>query len=428
MKKSYILSFLAAAAIMGTGCSKEDPFGPGSEGEGQVLKSALAMEIDADGIEVRTTRAAEANIDDFTILFNSSELAQPIKYRYGEMPEIVALPAGEYTVTASYGENRDAAWDCPLFLGVSEQFTVRPMEITSYIEPIMCKLENIMVSIDFDPVLREHMSPDSYVEVKVGQSSALNFGLDEANAGKAGYFAHQEEISLVAVFHGTVDGNSITETKSMKNIEKGNHYKITFKLHQGSEPDLSGSLSGSLDIDASVTVVNVERNVPLIEDQPLDDSERPSEGQNPDDGKDDPVQPDDPAAPAPVITADAPVELDKVNDGTKLTSCVLHINSYHEDGIVELYCDINSPALTSEDLQEFGLDTHLDLVNTPAAMQDGLKQLGLPYLVRGEKEVEFDISSFIAILGSVSEGMENQFTITVKDANGTCTKTLRIQF
>lgn len=430
MKKSYILS-LFAAMLLATGCSQENPFdGFGSGSEGQFLKSALSVGIDAAGIDVSTTRAIEADIDDFTILFNSESLDQPVKYKYAEMPEIVTLPAGKYTVTATYGENRDAAWENPHFLGSSEEFEVNPMEITSYIDPILCRLENIKVTIDFDDLLREHMSADSYVEVKVGDASSLIYGIPEADAEKAGYFKHTEEISLVAVFNGVVDGSKISETKSMKDIEKGNHYKITFKLHQGSDSDFSGNPDIDFDIDATVSVVNVNTNVPLIEDKALDDNERPTEDDpKGDDDNKDPSNPDIPAADAPTITAEAPVNLDAVNNGNGMTTCVLYIDSKHEDGIIELYCDIDSPSLTQETLQEINLDTRLDLVNTPEEMQEGFQTLNLPYLVGHQKHVVFDISRFISILGGVSEpGSLHKFTLTVKDANGTCSRTLQIKY
>lgn len=428
MKKSYILP-LFAAAVLATGCSKEDPFGMDYESSGQFLKSALAVDIDADGIDVRTTRAAEANVDDFTVLFNSDELAQPIKYRYGDMPEIVTLPAGTYTVTATYGENREADWENPYFLGTSEEFNVVPMEITSYVEPIICTLENVMVSIDFDSALRQHMSKDSYIEVKVGQSSSLKYGVEEADAKKAGYFKHSEEKTLVAVFHGIVDGSEITETRSMKDIEKGNHYKITFKLHQGADSDFSGSVGGQLEVDATVTVVNVETNVPFIEDELLDDSERPSESEDPGQGgEDNPQQPDDPTAPQPEILPQGAVDLNGLNKLDELDECVLKIYSHHDNGITALSCDIVSELLTTDVLQELGLDTHLDLVNTPESMQTGLQGLDLPYCVKGEKQVVFNITKFITILSGMSDpGQVHQFVITVTDANGTCTKTLKLQ-
>lgn len=282
MKKSYILPFVAAALIA-TGCSKENGFEP-SEGSGQFLKSALSMDIDAD--RLNQTRA-EANLDDFTVVFTLDGHTEPsAKYRYGDMPEVVTLPTGTYTCTATYGENRLAEWDSPYFLGKSETFEVIPYEICSYVEPIMCKLENIKVTIDFDASLRSAMSSDSYVEVRVGSSGSLNYGLAEADSQKAGFFMHTEEVSLVAIFHGTVDGKETVETKSLKNIAKGNHYKITFTLHNGTGGDGNGDISGTVTTDATVTIFSMDVDVPVGDEPLLDDDDRPNE-----DDEDDPNPP-----------------------------------------------------------------------------------------------------------------------------------------
>lgn len=430
MKKSYIIS-LCAAALLTTACSKEDPFGPESYGEGQFLKSALAVDLNADGYEYRNTRA-EADVDDFTVIFNREGSAQPVaKYRYGDMPEIVTLPAGTYTCTATYGENRVAEWESPFFLGTSEEFEVKAYEITSYVEPIVCNLENIKVTIGFDDSLRSHMSDDSYVEVKVGSSSVLNFGLAEADAEKAGYFMHSDETTLVAVFHGKVDGSEIIETKSMNDIRKGSHYKITFKLHNGSDSDVSGSINGTLAVDASVEVIDVNRDIVIGEDDLLDDSERPSEGEDNNPGGENPGNPGDGGDDtkiAPTITAEAPVDLEIVNDGNSLSSCVLLIHSSAPGGITGMTCDIDSPKLTPEELGQLNLAQHIDLVNTPDSMQEGLRNLGFPVCVGGQKDVRFEISPlFIGMLGGLGAA-EHHFTITVTDANGTCTKVLKIKY
>lgn len=434
MKKSYIFSLFAAAALITTGCSKENPFeGYGNGSEGQFLKSALAVDIDADGLDARTTRAAEADVNQFNILFYAEGQAQPFtKYLYGEMPEVVTLPAGNYTVTATYGENRDAAWDSPHFLGNSESFEVKPMEIVSFVEPIVCHLENIKVTIDFDSVLREHMSSDSYAEVKVGSSSSLRYGLDEAINAKAGYFMHSDEFTLVAVFNGKVDGAEVVETKSLRDIQKGYHYKITFRLHEGSDPDITGGANlDGVTVDAAVEAIDVTANVPLIQDELLEDDERPKEGELPvpdEPGKEDPVTPDDPNAKAPTIVGVPPVDIDNVNYGSVLgDNCVLNITSYADGGITYLTCDIVSDILTPDLLQGLDLDSHLDLVNTPDDQQEALRKLNFPVLVGGQSEVVFDISPFISILGNFGSNL-HKFIITVKDANGECTKTLQIQY
>lgn len=423
MKKLYILP-LVAAAMLSTACSSEHPFdfdGDGN-GEGQILKSALAVSIEADELvrQNAPTRAADANIDDFNVIFYKAGSTVPVaSYRYGDMPEVISLPAGSYSCTATYGENRIAEWESPYFLGASETFDVTAYEITSYIEPIVCHLENVKVSIDFDSALRAKMSPDSYVEVKVGSSSSLNFGIAEADAQKAGYFMHTDEVSLVAVFYGTVDGSKVVETKSLDNIRKGYHYKIKFKLHIGSGDSSTGDADANVNVDADVNVIDVTRNVSLGEDPLLDDNERPTEG-----GGDDP-SPD--PNPAPTIEADAPVNLDAVNDGDSLSSCVLHIKSSDEGGFTQLVCDIESNSLTPEELAGVGLSSHLDLVNTPADMADPLANLGFPVNVGGQNDVTFNLTPFLTLLKALGPD-EHHFILTVGDANGTTVKTLKIKF
>lgn len=430
MKKSYILPFLTAL-LLATGCSKEDPFGYSNEGEGQFLKSALDVDLNPEAVEYRRTRA-NADIDDFTIIFNSSESSAPeVKYLYKDMPEIVVLPAGSYTVTATYGKNLDAEWESPYFLGVSKPFEVYANDITTDIDPIVCNLENIKVTVAFDKSLRDHMSSNSYVDVKVGHSSALAFSTVEADAEKAGYFMHSEERTLVAEFHGTVDGAEILEVKSLDEIKKGAHYKINFRLHQSGDSDSNGDVNlGGIVIDANVEVVNVNNNVPLGEEELLDDSERPKEGELPSGpGTENPGEGDNPGgdvtAKAPTIEAVAPVKLDVPNNGADLTSCVLNIHS--DAGITELTCDIVSPSLVTA-LFDMGLSDHLDLAETPADMEEILGNMGFPTSVKGDHDVKFEITEmFLGLLGNLGAG-EHKFVITVKDANGELTKSLIITY
>ncbi len=422
MKKTYILPFLAAALLAG-GCSKENPFGGGSDEEGKILKSALSVSIKADGLERQNIRTrAEADLNDFTVVFTQQGHSEPVrKYKYGEMPDVVSLPAGTYTCTATYGELRQAEWESPYFLGSSETFEVTPYEITSYIEPIECKLENIKVTIDFDSELRNAMSEETFVEVKVGSSSSLNFTKAEADSQKAGYFSHTAETTLVATFNGKINGVQTVETKSMQNIEKGNHYKITFRLHPESGGSSGGDITGDVTVDASVTVVDVTRNVPLGDEPLLDDSERPNEGSS-----EDPDPPTPPENPAPTIEGVAPLNLDNVNDLSTLTSCIINIHSSAEGGITGFTCDIESPKLTKDELVGMGLDSHLDLVNTPEASVEALGGLGFPVNVGGMKDVTVDISGFLDAM-KVLGAAEHHFILTVTDANGTTTKTLKLK-
>ena len=436
MKKIYLAS-LAAALLISGGCSKDDPFAGGNAQEGQILKSALSVDVKIDNTvrqQLATRAESDYNLDDFNIVFTrEGETAPAAKYVYGEMPDVVVLPAGTYTVTATCGEDRVAEWDNPYFLGLSESFEVNPNEITSYVAPIECRLNNVMVSVVFDPSLASVMSDDSYVEVHVGDGSSLNFTSVEAAAEKAGYFHLGSETTLAAVFHGTVNGATVVETKALQNIEKGNHYRITFKLHSF-ESGAEGDAGATVVTDATVTVTDLERNVEVAEDEVLDDSERPTEGNDPT-KPDQPDQPDEPTGEAPVIVGVAPIDIDKVNEiklaDAETTEVKLKVTS--TTGITAFKCDNISDDLTADELGGMGLTLPLDLAETgdlsdPSSTATILSGMGFPVNVKGEKEVNFTIGSLFVGLMSAFGDHQHQFKLTVTDANGTTVKTLTIKF
>ena len=417
MKKIYFLSLLAAG-LLATGCSKDNPFGPDTRGEGQVLKEALDMSVPEGNVQIGGTRAVDVDVNEFNVSFiKSGQTIATKTYRYGEMPGVVTLEQGTYRATASYGEDREAEWENPYYKGESAPFEVVANEITSYIDPIECSLGNIKATIEFDPMLAQAMSEDSYVEVKVGDNNGLRYDLEVAQQGKAGYFRHTDETTLVATFHGTVNGSTAVETKSYSGIEKGRWYKLTFKLHD-SDGNGSGDVESEILVDASVNVQDVNADVEIAEDEPLNDDERPKEDDN-----DDPPVPNDP----PQIISDCALEFDVVNNVTESTVCKFHITSSADGGFTALTCDIISDDLTPEELGGMGLTNHIDLVNTPADMAETLAGLGFPVNVGGQKRVDFDMSAFMGLMAVFGDHM-HQFKLVVTDANGTTVKTLKLQF
>lgn len=289
MKKIYLFTALALG-LLAAGCSKENPFEADSaNSKGKVLKSAIALDVKVDVTqrEKMTTRA-DVNPDDFNIVFTRTDQSTPtVSYKYAEMPDVVELPVGSYVCTATLGEDRVEEWENPYFLGRSDAFEVSAYEITSSIGEIECRLENIKVTVEFDPYLVEHITGDSYVLVKVGDSDGLQFGLAEASAKRAGFYRQNGETTLVAEFHGTVDGKATVETKSLTGVTKGNHYNVVFKLHSHSTGG-SGDAEGEVVVDATVTVTDIEHNVEVGDEEILDDNERPNEGKD-----------DDPNPPTP---------------------------------------------------------------------------------------------------------------------------------
>lgn len=425
MKKyiNYIVA-LTAVAMLGA-CSKDEPFRFGeSEGEGQLLKSALNVSVpNAEGTVVASrpelTRALIPTSDEFTIDFIKTGETEPVRsYLYSEMPEVVTLPIGTYQAVAHYGTNPVQGWESPYYQG-STAFSVVADKITSDVAPINARLSNVRVSIVFAPSLVAAMSPNAKVTVKVGDSGTLDFTPDDAD--RSGYFAYVENSnSLTATFSGEVEGYPVVESKVYDTVAPGSHYRVTFRLHDAGEDD-PGQINNSLAIDASVEIVNMNVAFDPEDEEILEDDLRPAEGEpeNPGPG------PDEPGGNPPAATALEPtddyagfnkLDLSKVNEANDNLYCAWNVSSEADGGFLVFTVDIISNTLTPGELIGVGLTDHIDLIN-PGQYEEALGGLGFPVNVGGQQSANFDITSFLPMLSALGEG-NHEFRLTVKDANG----------
>ncbi|MCH5241110.1 MAG: DUF4493 domain-containing protein [Muribaculaceae bacterium] len=435
MKKiKYIIPIMSLFGL--ASCSVEAPFeGAKNEAIGELSK--YAIDLDASLINTR----AESNniINDFNIQIKStdSETKTVFSGTYKEMPEVITLQAGKYKAYASYGTEVMAAFESPFYLGESDEFQIEANKITTNIGTILCKLENVKVSINFHSSIYQNMGDDAYVLVSLNKDSEHSLKFTK-NEQRAGYFKHTAENTLVATFHGTIDGVEITETKTLDGVDKGNHYSLTFAKHTYSGDSDEGSIIPSVSVSAAVTIVNQNENITIEEDKLLDDNERPSEGNSSSGENPGTQEPENPGTQEPEgqgkipsIEAQAPIDLDKVNEVNESSTVVIVFTS--QTGFTKFEADIESNDLTDSELRQVGLASHLDLIN-PGELKDPLQGLGLLQneqgedvdSVLGQKIVKFDISKFMTPL-SLFPG-EHHFIIKVGDDNGSnqCTLKLKI--
>lgn len=425
MKTIYKFACLSLLPLLAS-CSEMGFDFQSDEGNGSFTKQSLLFDLrdDADIISNAPAATRAGEFDDFKILFFRNNGVAPEKsFVYSEMPEIVTLPVGSYTVTATKGVDVAADWDSPYFLGESDYFDIRKDNINSEIDPIVCRLQNVKVSVEFDSKLQAAMSPDSYVEVKVGDNAGLQF--TAATEGRAGYYHHTDGVSLVATFRGDVEGAQTVETKSFDVVEKGYHYKIRFRLHTQND-DHTGNAQGEVNVDASVTTVNLENNIIVGEDEDLGDAERPKEDLG---GGDEPTPPTPPVGgdEAPEILAQAPIDLEKENVIVNGLTCVLDITSSAEGGFTKFICDIDSEKLDADELGRMGLTIPIDLIN-PGESREILEGLGLleeGVDVKGAHSVQFSLTNFLPLMAALGP-CQHKFILTVGDENGETVKTLTL--
>lgn len=414
MKKLGIYTLMLMLLTLAS-CGKETPFNPDPEPteEGQLSKSSLSLNI-LDASVVTKAETTNVNLDDFDVMIYQVGVNTPkLRYKYGEMPEIVTLMRGEYYVVAEYGNNVEKGWDAPYYRGESDNFLIKGGEITEDIGDIKCRLQNVKVSVDFGPVLLDQVENPN-VEIKVCQSANqdnIEGLVFEKNESRCGFFRYEQGVTLIAEFNGLIKGDPTPTQKisSITNLEGGKHYKLTFKLHV-IQTDPKGGIAPKMGVDATLVVTDVERNVDLQEDELLQDNERPSEGG------------DDPDDSGLEITAEAPIDLSAVNLVDKNSHVVLNITS--QTGITKFQVNI-----ISDDLAGL-VPAVLDLVE-PGDNLGLLQGLGLlpegKTTVRAEKNVKFDVSGFMEMLCALGSGREHTFRLTVGDSSGEVVKELKLK-
>lgn len=414
MKKiSYIFSLIVL--LLTVSCSKENPFGDGTS-TGTLSLSKMILKITNDESVKTVSGRKTVDAGNFIVdILRDGEVVE--SYTYSEMPGVIELKTGTYTACAHSPENPAAAWDSPYYYGESEEFTIREDEITEA-GTIECKFANVKVTILYTDELKEVMGSDCKVNVVVGESGSLDFTKTET---RSGYFAYvQGSNTLVATFTGTVDGVSEENSRIHTDVAAGTHYKITYSLHKpGPSDDTEGQVVPGLTVDARIETVDMNINYDPDEDHPEDD-QRPNEGNQDNEGGGN--EGGETSENAPQIVAEAPITFDATNEVTSTSNVVINVSSSSDAGITQFEVVIDSSTLTKELLEDVKLTDHLDLVN-PGQYEAALKGLGLPVNVGGQKNVTFDISSFMPMLAIYGDNT-HKFILTVGDANGTTTKTL----
>lgn len=411
---SKIYSILLALAVaVGLASCHDDHWIPNtSEGEGSVSLASLNISVK----EGETVVARSSATDNFIVKLFDARGDLYAQWKVAEMPEILTLPVGDYSVTVISHEQAKAAWDAPYYEG-SKSFSISNGIITE-IGTVTCSFANIKVTIRYSDALARLMGDDVKVTVICNDEGSLEYTPAET---RPGYFqAIEGSSTLVATFEGTVNGHKETLRKTFTDIEAGQHRIITFavKSGQGEIPDEFGTVATpGITIDATIIDAPISGNVDIDDDQ--------LEGQRPTEDPVEPVEPDDPVTPTNDLTMTPSVPfaptVNSIVDGT-----VYSIDIHSEAGVTNLTVEIISDYLTYEFLKDVGLSTKFDLADALDAF-DKSRDLsealtGFEFPIKGDlvgkNDVHFDISRLVPLLNLSPDPGNHSFKLTVTDAKG----------
>lgn len=394
---------------------------------GQVSLASLKMEIDLKLDTVYPKSRAGVDVSGFLITINNSEGVQAEQYTYREMPEIISLPVGNYTIIASSAAEAANGFDAPFYKG-STTFTVEENKLTE-VSSLTCTLANVMNSVEYAEDLRALMSDDVVTTIKIGTNS---LDIPVAETRKAYLIAPASTGVMEITLKGTIDGETVNVSERVENVKAGQYNIIKFKLSPVNDggDDVGGSAGININIDSSMTSSDETVGVnpgeePGIDDFPTDGGEEPGDGE----GGDETEQNKPTIEGSNFNDAKFDIEKDVLEVPISIKDPMeLQVTLFAPNKIAHVYVTIDSETLTSDVLDGVGLAANFDLAE-PGNLEEGLSGLGFPTgsKVIGQDELIFDITQFTSLLGIYGAANHN-FIIRVVDQKGLeVTQTLKIK-
>lgn len=419
MKKIfYICIILLLNILTFTACHSESMTDIGVGGKGELSLSSLKMDVNlkVDSVYLGSRSQTSVDFSQYIVSIYNSQSQQVGKWAYREMPEIVSLEVGSYTITVTSSAEQTSGFDAPYYKG-SASFDIQKDKVTE-VPTITCRLANMLFTVVYDEDFDGLLGEDVVTTVTVGENS-LNIPVSET---RKAYLAapNSENISMTVTLKGTIDGEVIDYSQRFENVKAGVHNVIRYKFDtvNGDIPK-EGSLNVSIGIDSSLDgsdeVVGVDPGQePDIDDFPT--------GGGTEQGQ-----------PAIVGTDFNGSAFDIANDILSIPTNLegkmpLTVTLNAENGIAHVYVTIDSETLTEELLTEVGLAKSFDLAE-PGELEEGLASLGFPVgsAVVGQTTIPFSITEFTPLLGIYGTANHN-FIIRLVDQKGLeVTQTLKIK-
>lgn len=398
-----ILSILAISALAFSACTEKEKFngGPGSKGD----LGSISLNVSPDGAFQEPTKADPAvDVNEFGIAIKDGggNIVQQWA-RYADVPEVISLNKGAYTLSASSPGNLPAAFDQPIYAG-EQSFSVEPSKLSPI--DVTCKLSNMKVEVSYtDEFLKEVTDFSVVVSVSGPESGFLTFTRDVTAPG---YF---KVAPLTISIQGkrVLDGSEVSQTAYINDVAAQDYHKIRLNAVE------TGNLQAGIRIDYTTTSKEANITIP---------------GEDEEGGDPDPGPGPEPGVEKPTITGNGigtPLEL---TFAEALEAVVDIAVGTPGSTIAELWVEIDSPVLSPEELQNIGIGQKFDLaaVEPGTDMYEALgTELGLiptdGTLIKTLSSYSFSVGRFMPILfnlGNNAEGnrLEHKFHVTVKSASG----------
>ena len=398
-----------AAAMVIAGC-KEKPI--------ETLPSGLQLRVSADGTSVDKVVKSEASIDvnAFVISIEKKDGKMSKTCTYAELPALLELSPGEYSVNVSSPSENALGWETPVYGGTKDfeivEGTVTPIDL-------VCTLQNMKNSVYCSQHLVNELKT---YEVKVAnEDGSLVWSADEVgiytenengektiirNPAKYAYFT-VAPLSINVDGYRQIDNTTATLSYEIKNVAARDHHILYVDAY------VTGQSEMRLSIDSSVNDNAVNVIMPGIDpdDSNIDDDIEVGWGQ-PEEEEEQP-EIELPAAPSLVWEANPDFEKLDIAEGMSVELTV-----YAPAKIKGFIVRVSDNFLPAIQMLVAGIEC-LDLINHQPTIEALGTMLPVGDQLYGQTEVQFSLSKLVPLIATVgNQGEDYIFTLEVTDELG----------
>lgn len=402
-----------AAMVALSSCTKEP--------KQEVKYGSVSFDLNYSGDYI--TKASSVNVADFKVSITREDGWSKTFDRYADMPVALELAEGQYTVTATSPDTKDAAFDQPIY-GGSQDFSIIVGEVTPV--NISCTLTNMKVTFVTTENFRNELSDFTVTVTNAStwtsadaSSKTLIWDREAIDQNKAGYFTVAPIMIKVDAYRA-IDNSETHAELAVSSVAAQDHHIVTL------DAKVTGQVNSfSITIDDSMNEKNADVFIPGWDETPVEggNEEGGEEGGNTGEGE------DEPAADAPSMSWEAnPDFTDTPITNPMNVDILISAPKKIKTFIVSVDSEVLSPviaALAEQSSYDYSTDGpfDMDLINDPVmvAALDGMG-IGIPTgeAIYNQTSVNFSLSSLIPMimLYSPAPGSEHIFTLKVTDQEG----------
>lgn len=233
---------MIVALAVAAGCSRENiEYGNGHSASLSLSISSEGEFTTVDNGAGAMTKAGEettVDINAFTLkILNSEGVADWSWDRFDEVPEVISMDPGTYTIEARSPGDKAVSWDQPMYVG-SQEVTITPGKVEEV--AIVCSLSNMKVSVQTTEKFRNEMA--EYTVTVTSEDGVLIFEKDMIEAGRSGYF-DVAPLSMDLTATRKTPGPRVNYHVEISDVAPRDHHVFTLDAAETGYTDLAQGLS-----------------------------------------------------------------------------------------------------------------------------------------------------------------------------------------